>query len=181
MSQTDNSLIQIFLPIINAGLINDGFTGVTVVQSNQPTMQGIVTSPAIYFFKLHNKRYGFLGRSDSWDILSSSMVHKESQYMECSFQVNALVLQDPADPAKYTASDLVNEVADIMQSDNTLSILNSNGIGILRITDVSNAYFFDDHDNFEASPSFDFTLIYQNVRVSTDPILTNFNIDTIPI
>ncbi len=173
-NKTDNSLIQIFLPIINAGLIADGFTTVTVKQSNQPTMQGINTNPCIYFFKVSNKRYGYLGRYDKWDPNSSSMIHHENQYFESTWQVSALVLQNPNDLTIPTASDLVNEVADIMQSDNCRYILNQSGIGILRITDISNPYFFDDHDNFEASPNFTFTLTYENFRVNTSPIINSF-------
>ena len=59
-----------------------------------------------------------------------------------------------------------------MQSDATRAILNASGVGILRVTDIINPYFVDDRDNFEASPSFDFVLTYQNVRVSTSPQIT---------
>ena len=168
---TDNQIIQIFLPIINNALVVDGYTGVTVKQANQPTMQGIDT----------NKRYGWLGRNDVWDTMSSQMVHTETQYIESTWQMQALVLQNPATPNQYTASDLVNEVASIMQSDSTRTILNNNGIGILRVGDLINPYFVDDHDNFEASPSFDFVLIYQNTRTSINPIITTFTTDIVPI
>lgn len=180
-NKTDNSLIQIFLPIINAGLIADGFTGVTVKQSNQPTQQGIDTNPSLYFFKMHSKRYGYLGRYDVWDTIGSQMVHTESQYYESTWQVSALVLQNPATPNQYTASDLVDEAASIIQSDASRETLNSNGIGILRISDIVNPYFKDDRDNFEASPSFDFTLTYQNVRVSDNPKIDDFTVDVISI
>lgn len=175
MIWTDNQLIQLFLPIINAALLADGFTGVTTKQANQPTQQGIQTNPAIYFFKVGDRRYGFLGRDDVWDQDSSSMQHSESQYYESTWQVSALVLQNPVTPNQYTASDLVNEVASIMQSDNTRDILNRSGVGILRVTDVLNPYFVDDRDNFEASPSFDFVLTYENIRQSTSPIVSEFH------
>jgi hypothetical protein len=172
MSFSDNQLVQLFLPIITAGLIVDGFTNVTVKQSNQPTQQGINTNPTVYFFKVNNKRYGYLGREDVWN--GTSMVHTELQYFETIFQMSALVLQEPKYPALPTASDLVNEVASIMQSDNTRVILNASGVGILRVSEVLNPYFVDDRDNFEASPSFDFTLVYENTRLSTTPIINTF-------
>lgn len=172
---TDNQLIQLFLPIIQAGLIADGFTNVQAKQANQPTQQGANTGPTVYFFKLNNKRYGFLGRWSKWDTITSKMVHTESQYYECTFQVSSLVRQSPYTPNQYTASDLVNEVASIMQSDNTRTILNNSGVGILRVTDVLNPYFVDDKDQFEASPSFDFTLTYQQSRVTTDPVIQSYD------
>lgn len=180
-NQTDNSLIQIFLPIINAGLIADGFTNVVVQQANQPTMQGSPTAPTVYFYKLATKRYGFLGRNDAWDIITSKMDHTESQYYESTWTVQALVLQNPATPNQYTASDLADEVASIMQSDATRAILNANNIGILRISDISNPYFIDDRDNYEAVPSFDFVLVYENLRPSIDPIIDQFVAGIYPI
>jgi hypothetical protein len=171
-SYTDNSLIQLFLPIIQAGLIADGFTTTLVKQSNQPTQQGVPTAPLVFFTKIFNKRFGFLRRADVWNTLTSQFDHTESQYYETTFQVSALVLQDPTDLTIPTASDLVNEVACIMQSSTTLDTLNNAGVGILRISDITNPYFVDDHDNYEASPSFDFVLVYLNERVSTSPLIT---------
>lgn len=171
---TDNSLIQLFLPIIHNQLIVDGFTTTVVKQSNQPTMQGINTVPTVYFFKIGDKRFGFLGRNDVWDSIHSQMVHSESQYIESTWQMASLVLQNPSDLSIPTASDLINEVSSIMQSDKTRDILNASGIGILRITDVRNPYFQDDRDNFEASPNFDITFVYENIRTNLDPIITDF-------
>jgi hypothetical protein len=171
-SYTDNSLIELFLPIIKEGLIADGFTTTLVKQSNQPTQQGIPTSPMVFFTKIFNKRFGFLRREDRWNTLTSRFDHIESQYYETSFQVAALSLQDPKDLTIPTASDLVNEVACIMQSSTTLDTLNNAGVGILRISDITNPYFTDDRDNFEASPSFDFVLVYLNERASTTPLIT---------
>jgi hypothetical protein len=169
----DNDLIRLFLPIIQQGLVTDGFTNVITQQSNQPTMQGINTLPTVFFFKVGNKRYGFLGRQDTWDPVHNIMVHTETQIYETTFQVNALVLQYPHNPYGYTASDLVNEVASIMQSDNTRAILLQDNVMILRITDIRNPYFVDDRDQFEAIPSFDFTLTYPQTRTSQDPIISS--------
>lgn len=172
---TDNSLIQLFLPIINAGLIADGFTDVITKQANQPTQQGVNSGSTVYFYKIANKRYGFLKRLDEWDSINSIMTHTETQVFETTFQVNALVIQNPLKPTGYTASDLVNEVASILQSDYAITTLMASEVGILRIQDVLNPYFVDDKDNFEASPSFDFTLTYKQTRVTTDPVINSFD------
>lgn len=171
MIYNDNDLIRLFLPIIQAGLIADGFMNVVVAQANQPTQQGFTSSPTVYFYKVGNKRYGFLGRSDVWDSVHSKMVHTESQYYETTFQVSAYIHQLPTTPFQYTSSDLVNEVASIIQADTTLATLNNAGVGILRVTDITNPYFTSDKDEFKASPSFDFVLTYQNSRVTNTPII----------
>lgn len=169
---TDNGLIQLFLPLIKAGLIADGFLNVVTVAANQPTQQGINRGPTVYFYKIDNRPIGYPKWIDVWDEENSQMVHTESQYMECTFQVSALVLQNPTTPNAYTASDLVNEVRAILQSQNTVVTLNNSGVGILRIAMVTNVYFPDDRDQFEAHPSFEFTLKYLDDRVSTSPIIT---------
>lgn len=181
MIWTDNALIQVFLPIIQAQLIVDGFTTVQVKQANQPTQQGANSVPTVYFYKIGTKRYGFLGRNDVWNPLTSQMDHVESQYIESSWTFQALVTQDPTTPNQFTASDLVTEVSSILQSDNTLETLNSNGIGVLRITDIVNPYFVDDRDNFEAVPSFDFVIVYENQRPSLNPIISQFTAGIYPI
>jgi E217 gateway protein gp29 len=168
---TENELIRLFLPIINAGLVADGFSGVTVKQSNQPTLQGANTNPTVYFYKLFDKRYGFLRRDSAWNASTQVMTHTETQMYETSFQVGAMVSQDPNTPDQYTASDLVNEVSAIMQSDATRGTLVASNVGILRVTEVRNPYFQDDHDKFEAFPSFDFTLTHRQTRVGTDPVV----------
>lgn len=173
----DNQLVQVFLPVINAQLTAYGYTGVTVIAANQPTQQGIPTGPTVYFHKLNDHRLGFLRRFDTWNELTSVMTHTEEQQYETTFQVNALVIQSPATPNQYTASDLVNDVCFIMQSDYTREILYNNQISILRVTDVTNGYFVDDKDNFEANPSFDFTLSYVRSKVSTGKVVSQAELD----
>ena len=104
MIWTENSLIELFLPIITEGLITDGFPDVVVQRANQPTQQGIPTAPTVYFYKVGNRRYGFLGRQDVWSSESNTMVHNERQYYETTFRIQALVLQNVKTP-NYTASD----------------------------------------------------------------------------
>lgn len=178
--QTDNTLIQLFLPIIKNGLVADGFTNVVVQQSNQPTQQGIPTAPTVYFYKTATKRYGFLGRYDKWNVNTGRMDHRESQYYETTFRIQTLVLQSPKAPS-YTAADLADEVASLLQSDNARATMNAQGVGILRITDISNGYFKDDRDNFEAIPAFDFTLLYLNDRFSTTPIVDTYQYGIYPV
>ncbi len=171
--QTDNSLIELFLPIIKDGLLADGFDKVVVQQANQPTQQGIPKAPTVYFYKVDTRRYGFLGRHDLWNPGNNTMVHSEHQYYETTFRIQTLVLQNAKMPS-YTASDLADEVASVLQSDKTRAILNASNVGVLRITDIVNPYFTDDKDNFEALPSFDFTMLYLNDRLSVNPIIGEF-------
>ncbi len=171
----DNDLIRVFYPIIKAGLVAVGYNDVVVKQSQQPTQQGANTAPTVYFFKIGDKRYGFLRRSDDTTIDADN--HTETQQYETTFQVMAWVRQRPGTPYQYTASDLVNEVAAIMQSDSTRATLLASGVQILRVTTVSNPYFGDDRNQFEASPSFEFVLTHTQTRVTTVPVINSTDVD----
>lgn len=166
---TDNQLIALFGGIITAGLVENGITA-DLAQSYQPTKQGVNNNTTIYFFKINDKRYGWVNRSNRWDELTSKMVYTETQIVESTFQINALVKQNPQ-VLSHTASDVVNIVASIMQSQSTIQTLKAAGVGIYRITEIRNPYFMDDKDQYEASPSFDFTLVYNQSIITTAPIV----------
>ncbi len=177
----DNELIRVFLPIIQNGLISYGYTNVTVKQSNQPTQQGINTNPTVYFFKIGDHRYGYLTRIDEPNPPEIEMIHTEIQLYETTFQLSSLVLQNPKTPYSFTASDLVNDVAAILQSEKTVEELKSKDVAILRIQNISNPYFLDDRDNFEASPFFEFTLTHRQVKISTIPKISSVEYDVYSI
>lgn len=178
----DNDLIELFLPIITDGLTANGYSGVTVQQNYEPTMQGINSGPTVYFFKVGDHRYGFTKREDVLPSPDSPIfTHTETQQYETTFQVSALVTED-VNNISYTASDLVNIVAAILGSDNARNIMQDQNVEILRITEVRNPYFIDDRDRYEADPSFDFTLTYLRAIIATTPIVTQpIQADVVPI
>lgn len=178
---TDNEVIQIFRPLIISGLSDSGMSNVAVVQSNQPTQQGVLTSPVAYFYKAFNKRYGWVRRDDEWDADTSTMVHTETQWVEAHYRMQVLATQDPSDIALPTASDISNEIAAILQSSVVIQTLISEGIGVLRISDISNHYFSNDKDQFEAIPSFDFVLTYEQTRVTSSNVISDYGTAVYPI
>lgn len=169
----DNELIRVFLPIIQNGLIAAGMPEVEVTSAYQPTQQSITTKPTVYFYKVGDHRYGFLHRLSKWDADLQTMTHTEVQYYETTFQISALVISKPPTPS-YTASDLVNEVAAILQSDQATTTLKNADVGILRVSDIRNPYFVDDRDRYEGSPSFDFVLTHRQTRITTDPVIESY-------
>ena len=177
----DNALIRLFLPILQTQIPLYGYGGVVVQQSNQPTMQGVNTAATVYFYKVSDHRYGWPRKIDFWDVEASTENHVEEQWYETKFQLSALVLQNPKTPNAFTASDLVNTCAAILQSDSTLNTLASSSVGILRIADVTNPYFSDDRDQYEAAPAFEFTLTHRQTRVTTDPVISSsvYNINRV--
>lgn len=173
----DTQLIEIFAPIIDAQLVADGYTGVTVMQNNQPTQQGALLTPTVYFSKIADHRYGFPRKEDVWDPDAKIMVHTEVEQYETTFQFGAMVRSDPATPNQYTAADLINEVTYILQSDSTIATLNASNVGVLRITDIRTIYYTDDRDQFQQWPTFDVIFTHAQTRISAQPVIELINLD----
>lgn len=176
----DNELIELFLPVINAGLVARGFAGVAVKQAYQPTQQGAVSTPVVYFSKVGDRRLGWVDRENVFDDFAQEMEHTEAQCYETTFQFNAYVVANPGNPS-YTASDLCNTVAQILQADSTLQTFATVGVGVLRIGDVRNIYFVDDRDRHEASPSFDIVFTHKQIFTNVDPVVSSVDYAIYPI
>lgn len=170
----DNALIQLFLPIITAQLLVDGFTNVVVQQWAQPTQQGIPRQSTVFFQKIYNHRYGWGDATNVWNPDTMQMDLYETQWHETSFQFFSMVVQNPQTPTQYTAGDLANEVASILQSQATRVTLMAQNVGILRVSEITNPYFQDDRDQFEATPSFDFILTSLETRLTIVPTVSDF-------
>ena len=174
----DNEIMRVLIPNLTASLVefvassNFAVQSPIVKQSFQPTQQGVPTCPTVFIHKIGDHRYGFPKKEYKWDEIKERMVNTETQIMETMYQVNALFIQDPANMVQLTASDLVNETAAILQSDYFLQILKANDIGMERITDIRQDFFYDDRDRQEASPSFDFTIAHKQVTIRNAPIVT---------
>jgi len=154
--------------------------GLTVATAYQPRQQGAQEAATIYFFKLFDKRLGSPKKEDIFvDPVPpdpvGTMRHEETQAYETHVQFTALVPQDPAAVNRTTASDALNVVAGIIASDDFITRCRAVGLGILRVMDVTNPYFSDDRDRFEASPSFDVVFTHERVRTTTEPVLVTYD------
>jgi hypothetical protein len=166
----DNQLIALIISTIIAQEAAAGIPGTPIAQAFQPTQQGVNTVPTAYLYKVGDRRYGFVGRTDVWNATTSQMIHTEIQQYETTLQFSALATQNPATPTQYTASDILNFIAYILQSSVTIAALEAQGVGVERITEVRNPYFLDDRQQFEASPSFDVIFTHKQIITTTTPI-----------
>lgn len=176
----DNQLIAIIIDIMRTSLAAQGYvddTAIAVKQAFQPRNQGVNLGPGLYLYKNGDHRYGYLKRESKYISPPGIMQHIETQFYETTFTFEGLKIQDPADTTSVTASDMANLAAAIMQSDATRATLKENGLGILRISDVTNPAFMDDKNRFEYSPSFNFTIEHDQVIISEDPIATDIIIN----
>lgn len=170
----DNELISLLISIINAGLTLRSVSGVKTFQAYQPTQQGIIETQTVLISKLADYRRGSPERIDLWDSINNVMIHTELQVYETHYQIGSLYPQNPKINT-LTASDLLNTVAQILQSNDCIDQLFSNDVQILRITDVRNPYFKDDRDLFEMSPSMDIALTHKQIFSNNGTFISLIN------
>ena len=141
-------------------------TGYDVIREFQATTQGMPSAPVLTYFKVSDKRVGLPWRDDVWNETTQIMTHYEVQRYESTFQVGALSTKD--------SSDAVNIAAISMAGEEAIEYFKQYFIGVLQTTggEVRNPYFVNDKDQFQASPSFDVTLVYNRARIVTTPVVT---------
>ena len=165
----------LFAIITPAVVATSGMSTVVGKQSYQPRLQGVAVGPCYFLTAISDHRYGFPQRTDVWDELAEAMVHTERQFVETTFQVDALWPQNPSDTTGPTATDLVQRVADIMQSDATVAALKALDLAVYRIETVNRPQFQDDRDQFESSPSLTFVIFHKRETVTVSPTITEYD------
>jgi hypothetical protein len=177
----DNVLITLLINAILAGEASANIPNTPIKQAFQPTSQGVNSGPTAYLYKIGDERVGYVARSDRWDRTNQRMIHTETQQYATTLQISALARQDPALTTQYTASDILNLIASILQSTVTIATLEAQDVGILHINQVRNPYFTDDYQRNEAAPSLDLTLTHQQVITTRMPIISEYEYHIIEI
>lgn len=155
--------------------------GLPIAAAFQATQQGINTQPTAYMHKVGDRRVGYPRAASVWSTVSGTMVHQELQQYETTFQMSALSTQNPANSIQYTASDILNLIAAILQSSAAVATFETQNVGILRVEDIRNPYFTDDRQRYEASPSFDFVMTHKQIINSTNPIIQSVDLDILTV
>jgi hypothetical protein len=157
----DNPLIDLIATQAEAAIASAGWNYV-VIQKNGPDQQGLPTNPGVFLEKIGDHRYGYKSVKQTYRPTTDDFAETETQVLETTFQISALVIQNPNDLTIPTASDVANYVCMYMQSNSVISNLRQQGVSILRVSDVRNPYFVDDRERFEGNPSFDLIVTHSN-------------------
>ena len=166
----DNQLITLIISTIIQGEAIAGISGTPIAQAFQPTQQGVSSAPIAFITKIADHPYGGPTWTDVYSSGSGSINHTESQQYETTFQISCLATQNPALPNQMTASDILNLMRSILQSQITVDAFQAQGVGIERITQVRNPPFQDDRQQYEYAPNFDFVMIHYQTITSSIPI-----------
>jgi hypothetical protein len=171
----DNDLIALFSSRLEEAIALAGWD-VVVIQGYQPTQQGVPSKPTVSFEKLFDHEYGWPMSSEY--VLDSTtppgqtlpdFSQFEQQWVESTFQVTSLSIQDPTDLSIPTPSDIAHQLKLYMNARQTIWKFQKDDVAILRVTDIRNPKFEDDRDLFEANPNFDVILQHKRELVFKTP------------
>ncbi len=161
---TDNQLIDVLATALEAASANAGWN-YGVVQKDEPTVQGTPTAPTIFFEKLFDVAYGWAHSDNIPDLASKTFAEIDTQVYETHFQISALVIQDPSDLTRPTASDVCNYMKQYLAHRTVTAQFSTQGLGVLKVSEVRNPFAIDDRNMFEANPSFD--IVFTHTRSVT--------------
>jgi hypothetical protein len=164
----DNQIYQVLISTINQILVVQSsiypvLQNALVRQSYQPTQQSVKNQPCVFVSKVTNPQFG-------WGInyIANTSEREQLQYSESTYQVVALLQQDPADINSLTANDLVTLVSDMLQSYDIIRSLRAQGLAIQRVSSISGGHFANEKDRYELDPGFHVTFNYH--RTYNKPI-----------
>lgn len=163
-------LIALVRGQIVAGLARYGITDLPVKQGYQPVTQGRVTR-CVYFWMLPTTPIGEQSRSYATNPTTLQLQQTETQNLATSFQIGALIPDDPTDDAQQTAMDITILCHQIVKSQPFIRAMTAANAGIRDVTTIRNPQFVNEFDQFEYNPSFDFTVTHkQSIMQLTDSI-----------
>lgn len=171
----DNDLITLFAAQMESAVALAGWD-VVVVQAYQPTQEGVASKTQVSFEKLFDHEYGWPMESayvlDSFtqpgNLLPDFSQFGE-QWVESTFQVTVLSPQMVTDLSMPTPSDIAHQLKLYLNARVILATFSREGVAVLRITDIRNPKFKDDHDTYESNPNFDVVLQHKRKIVFKVP------------
>lgn len=175
---TDNALVTLIRAALLTQLATQGQAGTLVLGSYQPTAQGRESGPAVYFFCPTDERYGWQGRTGVYNSGANAYDYTERQWHNTTFQLGALAPQDPANLTLPTPKDIVALCAMIVNGSAFRAALRAQAVGVQRVTTIRQPYFVNDREQFEASPSFDFTVSHRRTIIQQAPAVESVEVNS---
>lgn len=128
----------------------------------------------IYFHLISRGKNGWQFRK--YEEAEDALINHESQINEYMFQFNAYVKDNEKADEQLLAEDVLAITRGILQSIKYVGLMQSQGIGVQRATDIVTPTFINEYDNFEHNPNF--TIIFTHTRTLsiTTPKLDSFDI-----
>ena len=172
---TEFELFRLMRLELLAGLAEQGVTAehVDVAQAYQPGTEGL-SQNTVYFFSTSTPALGWQGRKYRVDLDRNEYVRGETQAHALNLQV--FVLWDDG-RLNRAASDILTMVRQIVASSRFTGALARARVFMDRPTDIRNPFFYNDRNQAQASPSFDFALTFARTIEQVSPAVDRVEFD----
>lgn len=152
----------------------NGGTGLGIMLAYQPTQLGASDSPLITMHTVSTRRVGWAARSSKWDAAAGIMVELERQVCETTLQFTMRADSTGSDTAP-TETDLLQIVADAVQSNAFIASCGGYGAQLLRVTDIRAGRFIGDNGQNANWPSFDMVVTYNRSWQSVGAVVETWD------
>lgn len=170
----DNELITLIRAELLVGLGRQGHSGGKVLQSHQPTQQGMSTDPVIYLHKLFDVRVGSPGHREEYDEDAQVMRRTTTEVLVATYQVSGALVYDYTDPDAVTPADMVKAAARVMQSPEFQQALVKRGANVMRVSTVKGVDVAGDTPGYEQRPLFEIDVNHTDVYITEIPTIESF-------
>lgn len=150
--------------------VRTGGAPMGIMQAYQPQQTGTPKQATLSLSVVLARRYGWRQSVARWDPLASIMRNYESQPMETTIQF-AMQATSTGDPNAPTQTDMLQTVADAVQSDSFIASIRPDA-QLLRVTDVRMGRFIGDNAQHMNWPSFDLTIKHTREYVDGIPAVS---------
>lgn len=149
-------------------LLRTDFPGATLIRNNQGTLQGVPTVGTVFMTPIHDKR---IGKARS-DFQFTPLPGEDTRLIPTTYvqpietRMQFMSLSTPVAPEVEgtvpTATDILRRFAMYLSASAIIARLGSLGLNVLRIEEIRTPRFNNDHDTFQANPTFDVVFQHQD-------------------
>lgn len=172
----NNEIAALFRAQMLAMLAEQGHPEVDVTASFQTDNQGRLSGPVLYFVELSDDPYGGQGYKTTHNALTGETIDTSMQRMRISYQVQGFAPVNKTDLTVLRAGDIVKMALMLLKSPPFIRALKDNGMGIEKIATTKPNFVVNDRAQYEAGPTFEFTMSYRRSIIQKSAIITTADI-----
>lgn len=172
----NNEMAAFFRAQMLAMLAEQGHPEVDVTSSFQPDNQGRISGPVLYFAESLDAPYGAQKTGTSHDIGTGQTIDTSMQRWRISYLVQGFAPANKTDLTVLRAADVAKLALMLLKSPVFLKALKANNMGIETIGSTKPNFVVNDRAQYEAGPSFEFTMSYRRSIIQKSAIIQTADI-----
>lgn len=182
---TNNQFMALVRGVLRRGLELQGVANVRILQNYQGKKTSAPETPCLVFHRVDDQpRHWQYRHTAITDVANRKITQTEYQNFETTFQVNALVPRvapEDEDINDVSAEDLLRVAHMLLQGQLMLDVCKKAGVGILHVSTFTPNWVQDEHDNWEAEPSFNIVIATKQELKWEVPAVDMFDYKIYPV